>query len=118
MIHSDLKLPNILLHRPSAEEKCQGERPIVKICDFGVSQVIPPNGLRKSLMIERSGTAGYIAPELNSNNKVIGPEIDMWAFGVILYELCTAYKPTSVKNYRYGKGPIPFVARDWKKLDK
>jgi len=42
----------------------------------------------------------------------------MWAFGVILYELCTAYKPTAVKKYKYGSGPIPFVPRDWKKLEK
>ena len=69
-------------------------------------------------MVERSGTFGYIAPEVKKNNMMIGPEVDMWAFGVILYELCTAYKPTAVKKYQYGTGPIPFVARDWRKLDK
>ena len=49
---------------------------------------------------------------------MVGPEIDMWGFGVMLYEFCTAYKPTQVKNYRYGSGPIPFRDRDWKKLDQ
>jgi serine/threonine protein kinase len=42
----------------------------------------------------------------------------MWSFGVVLYELSTAYKPTAVKNYRYGEGPIPFRAVDWRKRDK
>lgn len=27
----------------------------------------------------------------------------MWAFGVMLYEMCTAYKPTVLKNFEYGK---------------
>ena len=40
IIHADMKLPNILLQRPTPEEKSQGDLPIVKICDFGISQVI------------------------------------------------------------------------------
>jgi serine/threonine protein kinase len=47
-------------------------------------------------MKDRSGTAGYIAPEIKTNNTLVGPEIDMWAFGVMLYEMCTAYKPTQL----------------------
>lgn len=42
VIHADMKLPNILMQRPSAEEKNQGEMPIIKICDFGISQIIKP----------------------------------------------------------------------------
>jgi hypothetical protein len=42
----------------------------------------------------------------------------MWAFGIILYEMCVAYKPTQVKKYKYGTGPIPYVKRDWKKLSE
>lgn len=45
-------------------------------------------------MKERSGTAGYIAPEIQGKNILVGPEIDIWSFGVVLYELCVAYKPT------------------------
>jgi len=41
----------------------------------------------------------------------------MWAFGVMLYEMCTAYKPTVLKNFEYGSGDIPFRRQDWKKLD-
>jgi len=65
----------------------------------------------------RSGTAGYIAPEIKGKDIPVGPEIDMWSFGVMLYEMCTAYRPTVLKNYRYGSGPIPFRERDWRKLD-
>jgi serine/threonine protein kinase len=84
----------------------------------------------RSLMVERCGTGGYIAPEITAKNSIVGPEIDMWAFGVMLYEMCTAYKPTKLFNYRYGKffpiflklylgsGPIPFRERDWRKHSK
>ena len=65
----------------------------------------------------RSGTVGYTAPEIKGKNILVGPEIDMWSFGVMLYEMCTAYRPTDLKNYKYGSGPIPFKEQDWKKLE-
>ena len=65
LIHADIKLPNILLQRPTQEEKESGELPMAKICDFGISQIIKSeNGENKALMKDRSGTVGYIAPEI------------------------------------------------------
>jgi len=43
VIHADMKLPNLLMHRPSAEEKAQGELPMVKLCDFGIAKIIDPS---------------------------------------------------------------------------
>lgn len=57
----------------------------------------------KALMEYKCGTLGYIAPEVQAKDTLVGPEIDMWAFGVMLYEICTAYKPTKLCSYRYGK---------------
>lgn len=105
------------MEKPPPEEKAQGELPIVKLCDFGLSHIRDPQLGGKSTMKIRCGTSGYIAPEVEPKDAVIGPEIDMWAFGVMLYEMCAAYKPTKLKNYRYGSGPIPFRDRDWKKHD-
>ena len=84
------------------EEKEAGEFGTVKICDFGISLALDEydnNGnLSRALMKERSGSAGYIAPEIKGSNELVSPVIDMWGFGVILYEMCVAYKPTMVKN--------------------
>ena len=114
-----------MLERP---EEDSDELPQVKVCDFGLSHLAKPEHGGKALMVERCGTGGYIAPEVQSKNTLIGPEIDMWAFGVMLYEMCTAYKPTKLLNYRYGKfnyrkssigsGPLPFRDRDWRKHNK
>ena len=104
VIHSDMKLQNALLQRPDEDLAEAGELPIVKLCDFGLSHVMKSEyGDEKALMVEKCGTGGYIAPEIGPKNSIIGPEIDMWAFGVMLYEMCTAYKPTKLLNYRYGK---------------
>lgn len=72
----------------------------------------------KALMRELSGTKQYMAPELKSSNSLVGPEIDMWAFGIILYQMSVAYLPTQAKkNYSYSSGePIPIRARDWRHL--
>ncbi len=98
-----MKLQNALVQRPTEDEVQAGEFPIVKLCDFGLSHVMDSNYNYKAMMTERCGTGGYIAPEIGSKNTLVGPEIDMWAFGVMLYEMCTAYKPTKLCNYRYGK---------------
>ena len=90
-----------MLHRPS--EDFDSNFPNVKVCDFGLSHLMAYDYGGKALMTERCGTGGYIAPEVGSKNSLVGPEIDMWAFGVMLYEMCTAYKPTKLLNYRYGK---------------
>lgn len=61
VIHTDLKLENILISSPEEE----GEYPIVKICDFGLCHVIDQStGLgKKAYMKVKCGTQGYIAPE-------------------------------------------------------
>jgi serine/threonine protein kinase len=38
----------------------------------------------------------------------------MWCYGLILYEMAVAYKPTQIKNYSYSSGDIPFRQLDWR----
>ena len=59
IMHRDVKLDNILLDQ---EMK-------VKICDFGVSRVMPKNG---QPIKERCGTPAYIAPEIIKNQGYSG----------------------------------------------
>ena len=86
------------------------EYDIAKVCDFGLSGALDSNG---KLSMQRVGTLGYMAPELGKGP--VDQSADMFSFGVVLYELATAYKPTAMKNYKYGSGPIPFRNVDWRK---
>ena len=79
-----------------------------------MSKKVDSNG---QISMPKVGTIGYMAPEIGKG-LLVDPSIDMWAFGVVLYEMSIAYKPTAVKNYKYGSGPIPFRAVDWRKRDK
>ena len=98
-----MKLQNALLHRATSLEDYESDFPSVKVCDFGLSHLMSYDYGGKALMMERCGTGGYIAPEIGAKNSLVGPEIDMWAFGIMLYEISTAYKPTKLLNYRYGQ---------------
>ena len=102
------------MHRRTPEQKSLGQFHQLKIADFGIARRVDESG--KCLMKVRSGTAGYIAPEIKGNNTIIDRSIDMWAFGVMLYEMSTGYKPTQFRNYKYESGPIPFRQQDWKRL--
>ena len=47
----------------------------------------------KGFMVDKCGTASYIAPEI-TNNSIITPKIDIWSLGIVLYKMGCGYKPT------------------------
>jgi len=79
VIHRDLKPENLLLDS-------EGN---IKINDFGFSNVMTP-GERFSTFC---GSVSYVAPEIIKNIKYVGPEIDIWSLGVILYTLVCGRLP-------------------------
>jgi len=111
VIHCDMKMQNVLVNK--SEDNYDLEFPELKLCDFGLSHIINPD-TQTSLMKVKSGTHSYFAPE-SGNNAYITEKLDMWAIGIILYQMSVAYKPTQVQNYKYGSGPIPYRKFDWKK---
>ena len=68
-----------------------------KVGDFGLSKKFNPN--RKTLMTTRfCGSVLYMAPEQFILDKVskrpkINEKVDVWAVGVITFELCTGKLP-------------------------
>lgn len=79
IIHRDVKPENILIT----------EEGHVKVCDFGVAQlqVGEKNALSKKGHIV--GTPSYMSPELKKDPKKISTQTDIYALGVVAYELIT-----------------------------
>ncbi|KAL4477442.1 hypothetical protein ABPG74_002592 [Tetrahymena malaccensis] len=107
-VHLDIKLSNLYCIRKEIE----GVRR-VKVGDFGLChKVDEKTGL--AYVKYNCGTFGFKAPEIKDNSYV-SQKADMWSLGMVLYMMTCAYKPHQMKGYKYGTGPIPFRAFDWKK---
>ncbi len=88
IVHRDFKPANILISRDNAG------RFIPKIADFGLSKLVNADELDSSDfdLSDGRGTPSYKAPEQIEGSRV-SFNLDLWAFGVILYEMLTGEKP-------------------------
>ena len=86
-IHRDLKPENILI-----AEQGDGEF-VAKIADFGLTAEVPSNVSNgKDKINSVTGTILYMAPEQATGQRY-GKRVDMWALGVIVYEMLTGKHP-------------------------
>ncbi|AOA63654.1 Serine/threonine-protein kinase [Komagataella phaffii CBS 7435] len=79
IVHRDLKIENIMINN-------KGE---IKLIDFGLSNMYD----RRNLLKTFCGSLYFAAPELLSCRPYIGPEIDVWSFGVVLFVLVSGKVP-------------------------
>ncbi len=86
IIHRDLKPANILI------DELPGGFNILKIGDFGISKV-DLKELKKTVTATMGGqtSPAYMAPEVIMNATPTH-KVDMWALGIILYQLVASYE--------------------------
>ncbi len=88
IVHRDLKPGNLFLaRRPSG-------RAIVKVLDFGISK-IETTATRPALTGSGAliGSPGYMSPEQMMSSDTVDLTTDIWAMGVVLYEMLTGRRP-------------------------
>jgi eukaryotic-like serine/threonine-protein kinase len=99
VVHRDLKPDNIFI----CPRENQGD--LVKILDFGIARSRADTRLTNAG--ELFGTPQYIAPERITSGEA-GPSVDLYAFGVIFFEMATGQLPFNAPD------PATFLIRHMK----
>ncbi len=89
VVHRDLKPANLFLAHQSDGSA------IIKILDFGIAKLASSADERSSRNTQQGqavGTPMYMSPE-HVRNDLVDHRTDIWAMGVVLYELLTGHTP-------------------------
>lgn len=117
IVHFDLKCDNLLVNLKDQS------RPICKVGDFGLSKIkrntLVSGGVR--------GTLPWMAPELlNGSSNKVSEKVDVFSFGIVMWEILTGDEPYA--NMHYGaiiggivnntlRPPVPpSCDPEWKRL--
>jgi serine/threonine-protein kinase len=95
VIHRDMKPSNcFVLSRGEVSDA-------VKVLDFGIAKIISGEGQRENPRLTQTGevvgTAAYMAPE-QARGERLDARTDLYAVGIIIYELLTGVRPFDDPN--------------------
>jgi serine/threonine-protein kinase len=79
IIHRDVKPGNVVVTDDG----------VVKLLDFGIARTLDVTVSRDGVT---PGTIAYMSPE-QVTSRAVNPRTDLWALGVVLYEMCTGVRP-------------------------
>ncbi|WP_437691223.1 protein kinase domain-containing protein [Sorangium sp. So ce176] len=116
IVHRDLKPANIFLHRePDMDE------PVVKVLDFGVAKNLAVNDGVRTATGGAVGSPLYMSPEQVRAEPSVDHRADIWALGVVLFEMLTGMRPFQgdARAVFTGilTGEIPKISRYLRRID-
>ena len=93
IIHRDLRSPNIFLHSTSLEAPT-----LAKVGDFGLSRLMGP------VLAGGEFNQNWLAPEVMKMEQYT-EKIDVYSYGIILYELVSLVKPFAEYDHLFAGKP-------------
>ena len=89
IVHSDLKPANLFLTLGA------DGAPLIKVLDFGISKAreLSASDFVQTQEFALIGTPAYMSPEQMQSARDVDGRADLWALGVVLYELVYARRP-------------------------
>jgi len=92
IVHRDLKPSNLFLsRRPDGS-------PLIKVLDFGIAKAATEQAAQGPSLTDTHavfGSPAYMSPEQIRSAKHVDSRTDLWALGIVLYELLTGKHPFS-----------------------
>ncbi len=130
LVHRDIKPENILVHERAASAG-YGTEGLVKVTDFGLGKAataIAAQSIAFSASLndaagrDIAGSLDYMAPEQRTGGAIDG-RADLYACGVVLYELLTGEKPAGTEvpsdvNHAVPKSLDDVFRRSYARLEK
>jgi tRNA A-37 threonylcarbamoyl transferase component Bud32 len=93
VVHRDLKPENVFVTFAAG-------RPVLKLIDFGIAKARRLDPRQKNLTVAGvvMGTAEYMAPEQARSADTVDPRADLYAVGVLLYEMIAGARPVRTEG--------------------
>ncbi|MEZ4306966.1 MAG: protein kinase [Polyangiaceae bacterium] len=88
IVHRDLKPANVFLHEPAGEQHI-----VLKVVDFGISKLTTEQDSTATSTGIALGSPAYMSPEQARGDRGLDARSDVWALGVVLYEMLVGQRP-------------------------
>jgi len=111
IVHRDMKPANVILTTLGDDEDDAGAaREVAKVIDFGIARLEDTAMTQTGILL---GTPSYMAPELFEGNREVDARADVYALGVMAFQMLSGQKPFKEEGgplgvlWHHANSPVP-----------